>query len=1114
MSGYHLDSRPRIAFLSLAVFLMLGAGEFVLDAQNLSKSVNADNVTVEQVIGDIQANSDYVFLYSSAVVKGNRRVNITTRSTDVRKVLDELFAGTDVTYSIDGRQIVLKRQEEKPQASVRQTTPSKETHRLSGKVADKNGEPLTGCAVWVKDTEISTITDIDGNYSLTFSGNYGFVKFSTLGFKEVEVRIGQGAETINVVLEDDTFVLEEAVAVGYGHQRKASIVGAITTIDPDQLKVPVSKISNSLAGRLSGVISYQRTGEPGQASTFFIRGVSTFGESANPLVLVDGVERSLDLVDYEDIKEFSVLKDAAATAVYGVRGANGVVLITTRSGEEGRAKINVKVEHGIVAPTRVPKVIDGPTFAKMYNEALGYEYFSPYEIDAIASGTDPDLYPNVDWINEIFKTSTTDTRANINVSGGSSAIKYYVSGGYYNEDGLFKTDPTLAYNTNMFYRKFNFRSNVDVKISTHTSLNINLATTFEQKNKGGTSASTIWAQALYTPSCAFPTVYSTGQYPGPGGGQAGSNPYALVTQTGYKQSFYNNAQSVFNIKHDFSWLTDGLSGNFKVSFDANNQHSQDRTRTPEQWGNAYRDDDGQLILKQIVEGSQTLSFSYPSQGWRAWYLEANLNWARSFGKHNLTALLLYQQSQKNYVGSSAKTSQNALPYRHQGVAGRLTYNYNYRYFIEFNAGYNGSENFSPGHRFGFFPSVAAGWMVSNEKFWKGIKPYITSLKFKGSYGLVGNDNIGGNRRFIYLETIEDGSSYHFGETRTSYSSLRMGEWANKNVGWETARKLDLGFDAKFFDKLELQFDYFYENRSGIFLERKSIPVFAGVINDPWVNIGRMRNSGIDASVNYNHRIGEVTLTGLANFTFARNVILDMDQPDWAELYLNHTGQARWESFGLVADGLFKDEEDIASSPDQSSYYGEVKPGDIKYVDLNGDGYINSFDRKPLGATSVPEIVYGFGLSVAWNGVDVSVFFQGVDNVRFSKYSTLTCGFTSSSITQSNLLADVVDNYWTPERTDASYPRLTNGPNTNNSQLSTFWLVDGRYLRLKNAEIGYSLPKRLVQKAKLQNCRFFITGNNLLLFSPFKLWDPDQNVSGGAAAYPITMTVNAGLNLSF
>ena len=529
-----------------------------------------------------------------------------------------------------------------------------------------------------------------------------------------------------------------------------------------------------------------------------------------------------------------------------------------------------------------------------------------------------------------------------------------------------------------------------------------------------------------------------------------------------------------------------------------------------------RDGDGVLHTTQFVEGSQTLNFTRGSTGWRALYLEANLNFARSFGKHGITAMLLYQMSSRNYVGDSATDSNAALPYRHQGLAARLTYNYAGRYFFEFNAGYNGSENFSPGHRFGFFPSVALGYMISEEPFWQPLKNVVSQLKFRGSYGLVGNDQIGGGRRFIYLETVDkDFGSYVFGVTSNSQSATRLGDVANPNVGWETSRKLDLGVDIQLFNSLKLQVDYFHEYRTGIFTQMATLPYYAGYHVRPYTNSGKMRNTGWDMSATFDRQFGEVYVSALANFTFSRNVILDMNSPDWEELYLNQTGQARYESYGYVAAGLFKDEEDIASWPDQTAVAGKVYPGDIRYLDLNCDGVVNSYDMKPLGSTGIPEIVYGFGASASWKGFDISLFFQGVGNISLNTYSSLTCGFIQNSIYRNNLLADVYGNYWTPDNPDAKYPRLSvNAGSNNNSVRSTFWQQDGSYLRLKNAEIGYSLPKRLVNKAGLQTLRFFIAGDNLLTFSKFRLWDPDQNDANGVFQYPINRTGTIGVNIVF
>ncbi len=763
---------------------------------------------------------------------------------------------------------------------------------------------------------------------------------------------------------------------------------------------------------------------------------------------------------------------------------------------------------------------DGIQFMEMYNEAYGIDYYSSDYIKNTQLGTDPDLYPNVNWVDEVFKNTSYNTRTSMNVSGGTNTVKYFVSGGFYNENGLFSQDPTLQYNTGIFYRKFNFRANVDIQLFEHTSMSVKLATAFEQKNQSGKSSSEIWRAALVTPSVVYPARFSTGEYAGPGGNQ-GNNPLALLTQTGYRQNFYNNAQSVFGLDHDFSWFLEGLKGNVKVSFDAQNAHSQNRTKEPEHYRLLGKDPvTGELQLQQLVAGSQTLNYSYGSSGWRALYLEASLNFARSFGKHGVTGLLLFQQSSKNYVGSSAGNSQAALPYRNQGLAFRATYNYDSKYFLEFNAGYNGSENFSPGHRFGFFPSVAAGWLVSDEPWWQPLKNVVSMLKFKGSYGLVGNDEIGGGRRFIYLETVNTGGNYYFGTNAGNNSSLRLGEWPNNNVGWETARKLDVGFEAELFKSLKLNVDYFHELRTGIFLERQSIPLFVGVTEKPWSNIGKMRNSGIDASMTYDQQIGEVHLSALANFTFTRNVVLDKDEAPYQYPYMAQTGQAHYQKQGYVSDGLFDSWEDIATSPDQS-YFGDIQPGDIKYKDLNGDGKIDPNDIKAIGYCDYPEIVYGFGLNAQWKGFDASVFFQGIDHVNFNiannadvnnPNSTLLMGFTSAKLTEANVFADVYGNYWTEDNLNAKYPRLTTVPNENNSQFSDFWMVDGSYIRLKNVELGYTIPKHITNKAKISNLRVFVSGTNLLTFSSFKLWDPDLQT--GATNYPNNKTFNIGLNLAF
>ena len=1084
-------------------------GELSHAAQTAQQNtIRIGNVTnLKELIRQIEAQTSYKVSY-----QGNLADNITIKADPSKHNVEELLAdalrGTGISYVIRYNTIILT--QEQPRAEAAQQ--ASQTRHIAGRVIDaETKEPIIGATVWVKDSALGTNTNVDGAFDYTFTGHYGYIAVSYIGYQTQEFPVTNLPKVIELSAGNE---LDEVVVVGYGTQKKASVVGSIASVSVNDIRMPTAKISNNLAGQLAGVISVQRSGEPGASSTFWIRGISTFGSSTTPLVLVDGIERDLDLVDIEDIKDFSILKDAAATAIYGVRGANGVILITTREGIVGKPQINIRFEAGMVQPTKVPDMLDAVQFAELWNAAAGSEVYTPEVIQKYRDGSDPDLYPNVDWVDYLYKDLSFNERVNVNVTGGGSTAKYYISGGFYNEDGLFARDNMKEYNTSVFYRKFNFRSNVEVQLHKYTKLNVNLATTFERKNEPGTAASTIWDYAVKSAPNVFPAVYSNGLLPGPGANN-GENPYVLLTQTGYREKFYNTAQSLFSLTQDLGdWVTKGLTVTVKGSFDAKNYNHLARTKTPPQYMASGRDEFGDLILQQTVVGTDNLTYAESHSGYRSVYLEASVNWARSFGKHDLSALFLYQQSQRNDVGIDKSEPELALPYRHQGIAGRITYSYDNRYFIEGNFGYNGSENFSPGKRFGFFPSVAAGYVISNEKFFEPVRGVIDLLKIKASYGIVGNDKIGTGdnvRRFIYIGTVNSGSSYYFGTRPHSSSSIQMGDWPNPNVGWEEAHKLNVGVDLSLFSKLKISADYFKEKREGIFLQRQSIPVYVGLSTQPWVNIGKMRNSGVDASLEYHQTIGQdLHLTVRGNFTYARNMIVDQDQPDYKYLYMNRTGQARYQTFGLVAAGLFRDQADIDAWPKQS--FGDVEPGDIKYLDLNGDGVVDSYDVKPIGYTNVPEIVYGFGFSLQWKAFDFSAFFQGVGHVSFSTRTDQTLGFNARNSREANLFSDVYDNYWTPERLDAKYPRLYIGTNNNNNQTSTFWMANGRYMRLKNLEIGYTLPKRISQKMAMQNMRVYLSGVNLFTFSPFKLWDPDLQT--GATNYPNNRIINIGLTIGF
>lgn len=1065
-------------------------------------TIVAKNAQLEDLIMEIQKQSGYDFVYSASLLKNAKPITVSLKGANINTVLDKCVAGQSFTYVINQKTVTIIAAEKPKPIQVKEVV-------INGKITDEMNLPMPGVSIIVKGTNVVAISDQDGNYQITSKSQNDVLVFSYIGYESQEQTV-IGKNIINVKMQAVSEGLGEVIVVGYGTQKKASIIGAISTVSAEQLKAPVAKVSSGLAGKLSGVVAIQRSGEPGSGSTFWIRGISTFGTDSNPLVLVDGIERALDLVDTEDIQEFSILKDAAATAVYGVRGANGVVLVTTKSGIIGKPVVTVKAEQGLLAPTKVPKMINSVQFAEMYNAASGFEYYSPEMINAYKTGSDPDLYPNVNWVEELYKDYSNNRRMNVNVRGGSETAKYYISGGFYNENGLFKIDNMKAYNSTNFYRNYNFRSNIDVKIFEYTTLNVNLSTRFERKNAPGTDVSNIWAYALKTSPNAFPMRYSNGLMSGPGD-QQGFNPYSLLTQTGYRESFWNNAQSLFGITQDLGkYVTKGLSANIKASFDAQNFNLHTRSRVVEEWLATGRDQDGNLIMNQKVTGSETLGYTETKSGNRRFYLEASVNYNRSFGKHNFGGLALYQQSQLNYNGVT--TSSAAIPYRNQGVAGRVTYDYDNRYFLEGNFGYNGSENFSPGKRFGFFPSAAAGWLVSNEKFFEPLLNVVSMLKFRGSYGEVGNNDIGGGRRFIYLETIRGGDTgeIRFGDKFSKPGITRLGEWPNENVSWETAKKANIGVDLNLFNKLNFQVDYFKENREGIFLARGTIPGYVGITTTPWVNIGKMRNSGIDASVKYNHILGDFKLSGLGNFTFARNIILDQDQPEYEEKYLYGTGQPRWQKFGYVSAGLFRDQADIDAWPTQN-VGGQVQPGDIKYLDLNGDGVINTYDRKAIGYTDIPEIVYGFGLSVDWKGFDVSVFLQGNAHSNFLYNSDMSNAFVARNMFESGVYEDIHNNYWTPDNLNAKYPRLTTSSNPNNNQNSTHWLANSSYLRIKNVEVGYSFPKSVTSKLNITGLRVFFSGVNLHTFSNFELWDPDQTVG---TVYPQNKVYNLGLSLAF
>lgn len=1091
-------------------------------------SIQGKALSMEQIIKMIESKSSYTFFFKSDLVNNLKKQDINCEGT-ISEVLDNVLKGTGISYVLKEKEIILKNDK----LSVPSTQQAKKRVITGTVIGSDVKEPVIGASIWLRNSSTGTVTDIDGKFSITVEGVGGVLEFSYIGYKKKEIAIGS-SNVINVTLDPDTEVLDEVVVVGYGHQKKESVVGAISTIDASKLRVPGSSISNVLAGQLAGIVAMTRSGEPGKsgAADFYIRGVSSFKGNSKPLVLVDGIERELDLVDTDDIASFSILKDASASAVYGVRGANGVILITTKKGSEGKPKIAARAEYGITQPTKLPKFANSAEWAELYNEASGTKYYSDEVIEKYKNGTDPDLYPNVDWLDALYNDMASNQRVNLSVTGGGDICKYYVSGSFYNESSIFKNaGDRYDYNSSIHYYKYNFRANMDFSLTKSTVLNINMANIYEKSFSPGNDKNQIWEYTFNTSPNAFPVEYSDGTISAPSAA-SGFNPWNLLVHSGYREQFWNSSQALVGLTQDMGKLWEplkGLTANAKFSWDAYNTTTQIRQKTPTQYHASGRDENGNLIFgNPIYSGNNELGYEKQTDGTMTTYLEASLNYNRLFAeKHRVGALFLYNHKIHNRTQDGDKFK--SLPYKNQGIAGRLTYAFKDTYFAEVNVGYNGSENFARGHRFGFFPAVAVGWMVSNEKWFQPLTKVVDMLKLKASHGIVGNDDIGGTRRWMYQSTIvgvnqQAPQSWNYGVSGGEGGyGIRMGDVENLNVSWEEAKKTNVGVEFSLFNKVRVQADYFHEKRTGIFLERAGLPAIVGLSKVPYTNIGETLNQGFDGTLEYSQKVGEVFLTARGNFTYTHNELLNNDEPDWAYKYQNRIGKpfgsgGSLQPFGLVAMGLFKNQEEIDNSPQQT--FGEYRVGDIKYQDINGDGKIDSQDQVAIGYTNLPEIMYGFGATAEWKGWDINVFFQGVARTSFFLGGTPMTPFSSGNLERSAINADIYSHVWkstnTPEANAAAiYPRLsTSGSpgSSNNGQRSTWNMRDGSFMRLKNFELGYTIPKKVLDKTFVNSFRVYLSGNNLLTFSKFKLWDPEKGNASGEG-YPPSRVIMIGFNAS-
>ena len=1001
---------------------------------------------------------------------------------------------------------------------------------VTGVVTDAQKEPLVGVNVTVKDVPgLGAITDINGKYKIAIEP-YQRLIFSYVGFDKVEVLIKE-QRVVNVTMKESAASsLDEVVITGTGVQKKLTVTGAITTVNvSDLMHTANGSVVNALAGNVAGVLAMQTSGQPGRnTSEFWIRGISTFGASTSALVLVDGFERDLDDVNIEDIEDFSVLKDASATAIYGSRGANGVVLITTKHGKPGKINIDAKVETSYNTRTITPEFVDGYTYASMMNESRITRNQEPIyqqdELNILRMGLDPDLYPNVDWKDLLLKDGAMTYRANLNMNGGGSTARYFVSLSYLKEDGMYKTDETLRkdYNTNANANTWNYRLNTDIDITKTTLLKVGVSGSLKKYNEPGLSGD-VWKSLMYQNPISVPVMYSNGYVPAYGTGER-TNPWVLATQTGYKEHWENTIQTNITLEQKLDFITQGLKFIGRFGFDTWNKNNIDRIKWPEQYkAQRFRDENGQIVFDRVTE-EQKMKQTSSAEGNRNEIFEAELHYNRGFKEHHVGGILKFNQDSKVFTVGTGEDLKKGIARRHLGLAGRVSYNWNYRYFADFNFGYNGSENFADGHRFGFFPAVSVAWNVAEEPIIKKNFKWMNMFKIRYSFGKVGNDvlKIGNDEyRFPYLYTIGDGTGYTWADYNysNSYSGKRYTDLASNYATWEIATKHDLGVDlALFNDKFTATVDYFHDQREGIWMERKYLPSIVGLGSNPRANVGKVLSEGFDGNFAYREKINKVDITVRGNITYSKNTILEKDEENNVYPYQMERDYRVNQAKGLIALGLFKDYDDIRNSPRQD--FGTVQPGDIKYKDVNGDGVVNDGDKVAIGATTRPNMIYGFGISASWKGLDVNVHFQGAGKTSFFIDGPTVYAFSSGE--WGNILADVAgSNRWieheisgtmATENPNASYPRLSYGGNNNNYRQSTYWLRNGSYLRLKTLELGYSIPKPLVNKIRFNNIRLFLRGSNLLTFSSFKLWDPELGSSTGTE-YPLAKSFTLGLSVN-
>lgn len=1123
-----------LLIMKLAVILTIAFSLHAIAESNAQKiTLHVKNKTLGEVMREVQKQWGYSFLFHGRDI-ADIRVDAQLTQVEFAEAMNTILTKKDVSWSLEDGIITLT---ERP-AVLLPTPVVRQRQTVTGEVRDEDGHPLHGVTVTVKgNPQIGTTTDANGVYALLNLPDNPTLIYRYVGYLEQE-EVVSNRTSIDITLIFDEAGLEEVVVVGFGQQRKGSITSSVASVSGDELRAPVGKLSNAFAGQIPGLISIQRTGEPGNnAAEFWIRGMSSFAGGTAPLVLVDGVPRSLNDIEADEIESFTVLKDAAATAVYGAQGANGVVLITSKRGRIQRAQISYRGEVSHLTPTRRPQYANSYDYLSLYNEALRNEgrqpEFSDEVLELYRTGADPDLYPNVDWWNTLINDHTYNTRHTLNFRGGTERARYFVSGAYFSESGYFKSNPD--YDNNSTLDRYNLRSNIDIDITENTLIRVDFSGQYLTQNRGRQTSQDIFNRISRIPPYLIPAVYSDGTFSQhPSFTNNRQNPWVMLTETGYQKTYRSFIQSSVHLEQKLDFFIPGLKARGLVSYDSDNNYFTSRTRNPATYYATGRDDTGVLDFRQIQNEVRFGDPASSNNSLKKIYMEAALDYQHDFGPHAVTGLLLLNRQHRQYHNQ-------ALAYRKESYVGRATYNYDNRYALEFNFGVTGSEQFADGHRYGFFPAVGLAWNVSSEPYFpSSLAGAISNLRFRASIGRTGNDETGG-ARFLYMPTFGDAGSYAWGIGSTgptnSLTGLIENRFESPGISWEIETKRNVGIDlALWNNRINMSFDYFDDERTNILLQRRTVLNVAGFRQSPWQNYGIVHNRGFDGNLNFSHIMGDFIISGRATVTFARNKILEYDELPPAYDWMKRTGQRLVNHAGqqpLIADRLFT-EDDFHISFDGSGnkqytlkdglvpspWAPQTYPGDIKYLDLNGDGRLDDNDRMydPEGwHPQIPEMVYGFGFGLDYKGIYFNAFFQGAANVTVNLNSNAASFMPFHwGLIESNVRQEIVDNRWTEANPDpnAFFPRLRVSNMGNNNTQSTFWYRNGNFLRFKNLELGYNLNKTIADRWGINASRIYVMGHNIHVWDQVKIFDPEIGNSDGGTRYPLSRTWTLGVEFTF